>query len=62
MIFLVNQYFYQPRCVHNRFSFVLVLGELCNPKIHTKDEVTEELRKLHDDELNDLYPHPVLFG
>ena len=27
-----------------------------------RDEVTGEWRKLHNGELNDLYPHPILFG
>jgi hypothetical protein len=48
--------------VHNRFPFVFVLSELCNLKMRTKDEVPGELRKLHNEELNDLYPHPLLFG
>jgi len=60
--FLINQYCYRPNSVQNLFSFVLVLGELCNLKMHTKDEVTGELEKLHNEELNDLYPHPILFG
>jgi hypothetical protein len=27
-----------------------------------RDEVTGEWRKLHNEELNDLYSHPILFG
>jgi hypothetical protein len=27
-----------------------------------RDEVTGEWRKLHNEELNDLYPHPIFFG
>jgi len=27
-----------------------------------RDEVTREWKKLHSEEVNDLYPHPVLFG
>ena len=27
-----------------------------------RDEVTEECRKLHNEEFNDLYCHPILFG
>jgi len=27
-----------------------------------RDEVTGEWRKLHNKELNDLYPHPIFFG
>jgi hypothetical protein len=27
-----------------------------------RDEITDEWRKLHNEELNDLYPHPLLFG
>jgi hypothetical protein len=29
---------------------------------HEKDEITREWRKLHNEELNNLYSHPVLFG
>jgi len=27
-----------------------------------RDEVTEEWRKLHNEEFNDLYCYPILFG
>jgi hypothetical protein len=27
-----------------------------------RDEVTGEWRKLHEQKLNDLYPHQILFG
>jgi len=29
---------------------------------HKRDEVTGDWRKLHNEELNVLYPHPILFG
>ena len=29
---------------------------------HRKDEVTGEWRRLHNEELNDLFPHPILRG
>ena len=29
---------------------------------HKRDEVTGEWRKLHNEELNDLYPYPILCG
>ena len=29
---------------------------------HKRDEVTGKWRKLHNEELNVLYPHPILFG
>jgi len=29
---------------------------------HRRDEVTGEWRKLHNEELNDLYCSPILFG
>jgi hypothetical protein len=28
---------------------------------HERDEITGEWRKLHNEDLNDLYPHPILF-
>ena len=36
-----------------------VLRRIFGPK---KDEVTEEWRKLHNEELNDLIPHQILCG
>ena len=27
-----------------------------------RDEITRERRKLHNEDLNDLYFHPILFG
>ena len=36
-----------------------VLRKVFGPK---RDEVTGEWKKLHREEVNDLYPHPVLFG
>jgi hypothetical protein len=36
-----------------------VLMKLFGPK---RDKVTREWRKLHNEELNDLYPHPILVG
>jgi hypothetical protein len=36
-----------------------VLRTIFGPK---RDEVTGEWRKLHNEELNDVYPHPILFG
>ena len=36
-----------------------VLGRKFGPK---REEVTEKRRKLHNEELNDLYPHSILFG
>ena len=27
-----------------------------------RDEVTGEWRRIHNEELNDLYPHQILFG
>jgi hypothetical protein len=36
-----------------------VLRKIFGP---TRDDVTGEWRKLHNDELNDLYSSPVLFG
>ena len=36
-----------------------VLRRIFGPK---RDEVTGEWRKLHNEELNDLYSYPLLFG
>jgi hypothetical protein len=36
-----------------------VLRRVFGPK---RDEVTGEWRKLHNEELNDLYPYPILCG
>jgi hypothetical protein len=36
-----------------------VLRRIFGPE---KDEVTVEWRKLHNEELNDLYTSPILFG
>jgi len=36
-----------------------VLRRIFGPK---RDEVTGEWRKLHNEELNDLYPHQILCG
>jgi len=36
-----------------------VLRRIFGPK---RDEVTREWRKLYNEELNDLYSYPVLFG
>jgi hypothetical protein len=36
-----------------------VLWKVCWPK---RDEVTRELRKLHNEELNDLYSSPTVVG
>ena len=35
-----------------------VLRRIFRPK---RNEVTRELGKLHNEELNDLFPHPILF-
>jgi hypothetical protein len=37
----------------------MVLRRIFGPK---RDDVTGEWRKLHNEELNDLYPHPILFA
>ena len=41
-----------------------VLGNRVLRKIfgRKRDEVTGEWRKLRNEELNDLYSHPILFG
>jgi hypothetical protein len=36
-----------------------VLGKVFGPK---RDEVTGEWRKVHNEELNDLSPYPILCG
>jgi len=36
-----------------------VLRGIFGPK---RDEVTGEWRKLHNEELNDMYSNPILFG
>jgi hypothetical protein len=36
-----------------------ILRRIFGPK---RDEVTGECRKLNSEELNDLYPSPILFG
>jgi len=36
-----------------------VLRRIFGPK---RDEVTGECRELHNEELNDCTPHPILFG
>jgi len=36
-----------------------VLRRIFGPK---RDKVIEDWRKLHNDELNDLYPQPIMFG
>ena len=36
-----------------------VLRRIFGPK---RDQVTGEWRKLHNEELNDLHPHPIPFG
>ena len=36
-----------------------MLRRIFGPK---RDEVVEEWRKLHNEEFNDLTPHPILFG
>ena len=36
-----------------------VLREIFGPK---RDQVTGEWRKLHNEELNDVYAHQILFG
>jgi len=36
-----------------------VLGRIFGPK---RGEVTTEWGALHNEELNDLYPHPILCG
>jgi hypothetical protein len=36
-----------------------VLSKIFGPK---RDEVTGNWRRLQDEELHDLYPHPILFG
>jgi GTPase SAR1 family protein len=33
-----------------------------NTVLRRSGEVTEEWRKLHDEELNDFTAHPILFG
>jgi len=54
-------------------TWSLTLGEECRLRVYEnrvlrrifgskRDEVTEEWRKLHNKELNDLYLHPILFG
>jgi hypothetical protein len=37
----------------------MVLRRMFGPK---RDEVTGEWRKLNNEELNGLYPYPILFG
>ena len=37
----------------------MVLRRIFGPK---RDEAARERRKLHDEELNDLYSHPILLG
>ena len=37
----------------------MVLRRIFGPR---RDEVTGEWRRLHNEELNDLYPHPILCG
>ena len=37
----------------------MVLRRIFGPR---RDEVTEELRRLHNEELNDLYSSPILCG
>ena len=36
-----------------------VLRRICGPR---RDEVMGEWRRLHNEELNGLYPHPILCG
>jgi len=36
-----------------------VLRRVFGPK---RDDVTGEWRTLHNEEVNDLYPHPIFFG
>ena len=36
-----------------------VLRRIFGPE---RDEVTGKWRKIHNEEVNDLYPHPTLFG
>jgi hypothetical protein len=38
------------------------LGVFENRVLRSRGEVTEEWRKLHNEELNDLTAHPILFG
>ena len=42
-----------------RMFEIMVLRRVFGPK---RDEVTMEWRKLHNKELNDCIPHPILFG
>ena len=37
----------------------MLLRRIFGPR---RDEVTGEWRRLHNEELNDLYPHPILCG
>ena len=61
-----------PVLLHGCETWSLALREECRPRVFENkvlrrefglrsDEVTEEGRKLHNEELNDLY-HQVLFG
>jgi hypothetical protein len=45
----------QQRYMSYKFAVGTVLRKVFGPK---RDEVTEEWRKLHNDELNDLYSSP----
>jgi len=47
-------YIRQLRVFDNR-----VLRRIIGPN---RNEVTGEWRKPHNEELNDLYPHPIFFG
>jgi hypothetical protein len=42
-------------CVYKDYSLLGVLRRIFGPK---RDEVTGEWRKLHNEELHDLYPSP----
>jgi hypothetical protein len=42
-----------------RVTETRVLRRIFGPK---RNEVTREWRKLHNEEFNDLYPHPLFFG
>ena len=54
-----HRIFYGAKSVTLRVSENRVLSRMFGPK---GDEVTGEWRKLHTDELNDLYSHQVSFG
>ena len=62
-----------PVVLHGYETWSLTLREECRPRVFenmvlrrifgsTRDEVTEEWRRLHNEELNDFFPHPIECG